>query len=141
MQIELSDARNAGSRSRDLEWSQGTPPIFAVGSISDRREVTDNVAAFTFGQRRGLNAFDFPFDGGAFAGVIFVANRPFAFYYGNLNPEDTVRAVILSTRRVEVLVRHKGRPPPDCFARCADGTQGSPCVTCRSNGGVTRICC
>jgi hypothetical protein len=62
-----------------------------------------------------------------------------------LEEDDHLKLRIVSQRRIEVRVQHLARAKKArvtiCVVRCADGTEGSPCVTCRSRQRAVRVCC
>ncbi|HXI86950.1 MAG TPA: hypothetical protein VNH64_05795 [Parvularculaceae bacterium] len=80
-----------------------------------------------------------------FSGRIATQIGDLGFGFDNLGIHDSISVVHLSPRRFLVRVEHvaapKGARSAPCRARCADGTEGQPCVDCVKDGVIIRICC
>ena len=63
-----------------------------------------------------------------------------SFLARGISNDDDVRINLVSNWALEALFRH-GKPPLHCQVLCADGSTGSPCVVCKSDGIVIRVCC
>ncbi|HEX8263095.1 MAG TPA: hypothetical protein VF547_09500 [Allosphingosinicella sp.] len=71
---------------------------------------------------------------------LLIGNDEVEFSIDNVDEDSDVIISPLSEKVFFVNVWHRQRPAP-CIVRCADGTVGQPCVTCRKGNRVVRICC
>ena len=92
----------------------------------------------------GPEGVDLPLRGGVLDVDLKLGGASLSFAIDGVSEEDIVEIREVTSGRLEAHVRHssgafRARP---CRIRCADGTEGQPCVTCTgSDGRSMRVCC
>jgi len=72
---------------------------------------------------------------------ITLHGRSFPFEISGVSDEDTATVTLDRASRFAFRVRHQGSYKGPCVAKCWDGVENSPCVTCRLDDYTYRICC
>ena len=71
---------------------------------------------------------------------VWLDREPALFKIIGLGGDDTLLLTIFSKTRVVASVQHADEPEA-CWAECANGDKGQPCVDCEAGGMRIRVCC